>query len=94
MAKNTLRGIFTLVLPSGLIISGCMLHEKNGKRWVSLHAREYTDQQGERQVVPVPFLAFVDRPDGIPTFRFSEHQSGTSAWRMCRGKAGNYRAVT
>jgi hypothetical protein len=41
--KNTLRGFFTVAFPSGLIIRDCMLHEKNGKRWVSLPAREYTD---------------------------------------------------
>jgi hypothetical protein len=39
--KNTLRGFFTLTLPSGIAIHGCQLHEKNGRRWVGLPARPY-----------------------------------------------------
>jgi hypothetical protein len=39
--RNTLKGFFDLELPSGLIIHDCMLHEKNGKRWVGLPARPY-----------------------------------------------------
>jgi hypothetical protein len=46
--KNTLRGIFTLALPSGMAIHGCMLHVKNGSRWIGLPAKEY-QVNGERK---------------------------------------------
>jgi hypothetical protein len=49
MVKNTLRGFFTVVLPSGLIINECSLHERNGARWISFPAREYSDAQGQRK---------------------------------------------
>ncbi len=39
--KNTLKGVFTLHLPSGMLIHGCMLHVKNDSRWIGLPAREY-----------------------------------------------------
>jgi hypothetical protein len=44
--KNTLRGFFTVTLPSGLIIHKCSLHEKNGSRWVGLPAEKYTAKNG------------------------------------------------
>jgi DNA-binding cell septation regulator SpoVG len=44
--KNTLRGFFTLTLPSGIVIHGCQLHEKNARRWIGLPARPYTKDDG------------------------------------------------
>jgi hypothetical protein len=41
-AKNTLVGFVSLELPSGLIIHGCTVHEKNGSRWIGLPAKQYT----------------------------------------------------
>jgi len=39
-SKNSLRGFFTLqLLDYGLEIRDCMLHEKNGNRWVSFPAK-------------------------------------------------------
>jgi hypothetical protein len=38
---ETLQGVFTLSLPSGMIIHGCMLHVKDGRRWVALPSKEY-----------------------------------------------------
>jgi len=47
LEKNTLRGFFNLTLqPSGLIIKQCMLHEKNGQRWVSLPGQKFIDAEG------------------------------------------------
>ena len=48
MDKNTLKGVFTLHLPSGMQIHGAMLHQKNGARWIGLPAREY-QLNGERK---------------------------------------------
>jgi hypothetical protein len=60
--KNTLRGFFTVMLPSGLIIHDCTLHERGGERWISLPSREWKDAQGKRQFAA--FLTFVDRETG------------------------------
>jgi len=35
--KNTVRGVFSLILPSGMIIRGCLLHQRaDGKHWTGL----------------------------------------------------------
>jgi hypothetical protein len=44
--KNTLRGFFSVALPSGMIIHKCSLHEKKGQRWIGLPAEKYTKQGG------------------------------------------------
>lgn len=44
--KNTLRGFFSLNV-SGMSIEGFTYHQKGGKRWVGLPAREYTNDDGE-----------------------------------------------
>ena len=58
--KNTLRGFFTIITASGLIINDCTLHQKGDRRWVGLPAREYTDTNGDRTFATL--LAFIDRP--------------------------------
>jgi hypothetical protein len=57
--KNSLKGTFTLILPSGMVIHGCLLLETNGKRWVGTPAREWTDAQGKKQYARI--IDFVDR---------------------------------
>ena len=47
-SKNTLLGFFDLELDSGLILSGCALHEKNGKRWIGLPAKPITKPDGSQ----------------------------------------------
>ena len=47
--KNTLRGFLSVTLPSGMVIHNLTLHEKGDARWVGLPAREWTDNQGEKQ---------------------------------------------
>lgn len=54
LVKNTLRGFVTLKLTNvGLEIKDCVLHEKEGKRWINFPARPYEDEKGNRQWVPV-----------------------------------------
>ena len=50
--KNTLRGFFTLALPSGLVVHDCSVHEKGGKRWVGLPARPQLDGEGQARRDP------------------------------------------
>lgn len=45
--KNTLRGFLSLKISDGLIIRNVCLHEKNGKRWVSMPARPYKRDDGD-----------------------------------------------
>jgi hypothetical protein len=40
--KNTLRGFFDLQL-GGLVIRGCMLHQKGSRSWVSFPAKPYSN---------------------------------------------------
>ena len=44
--KNTLRGFMSLQISDGLIIREVCLHEKSGKRWVSMPARPYKRDGG------------------------------------------------
>jgi hypothetical protein len=65
--KNTLRGFFTVILPSGMVIHGCMLHEKGDSRWIQFPAKEYTDDRGEKQ-----FARFVEFTDKRIADRFNK----------------------
>lgn len=56
--NKTLRGFFTVTLPSGLVIHDCMLHEKGDDRWISLPAREY-EQNGARKWAQI--ITFTDK---------------------------------
>lgn len=45
--NNTLRGFLTIRLSDvGLVVKDICLHEKNGKRWLSLPAKPYTKTDG------------------------------------------------
>ncbi|TPV99127.1 MAG: hypothetical protein USCAAHI_01433 [Beijerinckiaceae bacterium] len=49
LQKNTLHGIFDLELPfAGMILRGCCLHEKEGKRWIGWNAKPYEKQDGTK----------------------------------------------
>ena len=46
--KNSLQGFTTLLLTgAGLQIKDCTVHEGNGKRWISLPAKPYKDEEGQ-----------------------------------------------
>jgi hypothetical protein len=49
--KNTMQGFVDLVLPSGLILRSCTLHEKGNKRWIGMPAKSYTDDAGSTKWV-------------------------------------------
>ena len=57
--KNSLKGFFSLSLPSGLVLHNLMLHERDGARWVSFPAKEYLDPNGEKHCAR--FVDFIDR---------------------------------
>ena len=46
--RNTLRAVFDLELPSGLVICGAMLHTKNNHWWVGLPGKPFTKQDGSQ----------------------------------------------
>ena len=48
LRKNTLIGCFDLQMPSGLIVRGAMLFEKNGKRWIGFPSREWVKSDGTK----------------------------------------------
>jgi len=50
VAKNTLQGFCVLSLsPSGLVLRDCALHERDGKRWVSLPSKPQIDADGRQR---------------------------------------------
>lgn len=58
--KNALQAFFSLELPSGMILNDCLLHQKNGSRWVNLPAREYAKPGGEKSWMPLIEFASKD----------------------------------
>jgi hypothetical protein len=49
LQKNTLQGVFDLELPfGGIILRGCCLHEKEGRRWIGWPAKPYEKQDGAK----------------------------------------------
>jgi hypothetical protein len=60
--KNSLVGSFDLEMPSGLIVRGAMLFEKDGKRWVNFPSKEWTKQDGTKGYFPL--LEFASREIG------------------------------
>ena len=59
LIKNTLRGFFTAILPSGIVIHNLTVHEKGEARWIGLPSREWTNDQGEKQYAKL--IEFADR---------------------------------
>lgn len=51
--KNTLRGFCTIVLPSGLRIKECTVHEKNGSRWLGLPGKPWTKNDGTTSYISI-----------------------------------------
>jgi hypothetical protein len=48
--KNMLRAFVVLTLfPSGLVLHDCTLHERDGKRWISLPSRPQLDLEGRQR---------------------------------------------
>jgi hypothetical protein len=48
--RNTLRGFFSLKLPSGLVLRECSLHEQGEKRWVGLPGKPQLDEDGRQRI--------------------------------------------
>jgi hypothetical protein len=53
VTKSSLRGFAVLELsPSGLVLRDCALHERDGKRWISLPSRPQLDAAGQHRKGP------------------------------------------
>ena len=51
--KGSFVGYADFYIPkTGLEIYGCQLFQKDGKRWINMPAREYTNEQGEKKYAP------------------------------------------
>lgn len=48
--KNTLRGFFDLVLPSGLVLKECSWHCQADKQWIGLPGKPQLDRDGRHRV--------------------------------------------
>jgi hypothetical protein len=57
--KNTLQGVCDIELPfAGIVLRGCCLHEKNGKRWIGWPAKPYETLDGGKSLACI--VDFVD----------------------------------
>ncbi len=52
-SKNTLQGFLTVRVPSGWEIRDITMHEKNGRRWISMPARPFKKEDGTESWMPV-----------------------------------------
>jgi len=60
--KGALLGFFDVEMPSGMIIRGTMLFEKEGRRWVGLPSKEYT-KDGVKAYSPIIEFGSKDRAE-------------------------------
>lgn len=52
--KGCLLGYVDVFIPKfGLEINGLKLFQKNGKRWIAMPDREYTNKEGEKKYAPI-----------------------------------------
>jgi hypothetical protein len=58
-SKNTLVGFFSATFPSGMVLHNLMLHQKGEARWIGVPAREWLNQEGQKQFTPL--VEFRDR---------------------------------
>lgn len=61
--KNTLRGFFTVTLPSKMVLHGCSLHEKNDSRWIGLPAQKFAKEDGTASYTPMVDFATKEARD-------------------------------
>ena len=71
MQRNTQRALFNLILlPSGLVLRDCSLHERDGKRWIGLPARPQLGRDGRQLVAPK-----TGQPAYATVIDFSDHKA-------------------
>ena len=46
--QNTLRAVFNIELPSGLVICGAMLHTKNNHWWIGMPGKPFQKPDGSQ----------------------------------------------
>ena len=57
--KNTLRDFFS-ILPSGLRVDNCAVHQKQDSRWIVLPPRRYSQKDGSTGYSPLIEFAIDD----------------------------------
>jgi hypothetical protein len=73
VVRNTLKGFFDLELSNGLTLNDCSLHEKAGKRWISLPAKAQIDSEGRHAIGPNGkklYITIVEIKDRVRRERF------------------------
>jgi hypothetical protein len=97
--KNSLVGTFDVEMPSGLIVRGAMLLEKNGSRWINFPSREWIKPDGgkgisPRNTRPLPGPCFAacgggagrSRAGAIQTRTPARSLVGAGRWPQRRGR--------
>ena len=59
--KNTLRGFFSLTLPSGIVIHNCTLHQRKQSQSIGLPARPYKTVDGNSAYTSLIEFATTDK---------------------------------
>ncbi|MGC1485353.1 MAG: hypothetical protein WA789_16290 [Candidatus Acidiferrum sp.] len=58
-SKKSLRGFFTLTLPSGMVLHQCSYFVKGDSRWIGLPSQKFTKKDGT--VTYTPMVEFTSR---------------------------------
>jgi DNA-binding cell septation regulator SpoVG len=75
-STSSLRGFFTLRLPSGLVIHDLSLHEREGSRWVQLPGKPLIGRDGRQLTTPktgrLAWDVVVEIPDSKTRAKFQD----------------------
>jgi hypothetical protein len=55
--NNSLRAFFSLEIPSGIILHSLALHEREGRRWLSMPAKPFTEDGATVWVAQIEFAS-------------------------------------
>jgi hypothetical protein len=90
LERDTLKGFLALALPSGLTLRECLLHKKDGRRWVGLRGRPQIDAMGRHLSEPAGkrlYLPIVEIPDRGQRERFQRAALAAVYWLLEKGGA-------
>ncbi len=59
LVRNSLRGFFSVRLPSGMLLHDLSLFKKEGSRWIALPSRAYQGKEGRTSYTPI--VEFINR---------------------------------
>ena len=71
--NKTLRGFFTVILPSGMVLNDLQLHESTKGRWINLPCREYKNPNRQPDQAATQYLPYIEFVDDETAWRFRDN---------------------